>query len=140
VDLEKFSIIWNMSIARVLCWILSSAFCFVTNYFVNKNFRKINLFTVGDFEEYNQFQTSFLEQHVWNQKMQNILQLYFFSYADPSGKFWSLKSKLSIVGVETLLTITKLHSKLIFVDFTLKSSSEQKLYWSENKNFPFGSA
>ncbi len=45
----------------------------------------------------------------------NYLQPYFLSYASPSEKFWSLESKSSIVRTFYVLTMIKLHSKLIIV-------------------------
>jgi predicted acetyltransferase len=56
------------------------------------------------------------------------IQPYFFSYADPSEKFWSLKSKPSIVKTFYELTIIKLHSKLIFFLILLEKVHQNKKY------------
>ncbi len=52
----------------------------------------------------------------------------FFSYADPSEKFRSLKSKPSIVKTFQILTIIKLCSKLIFFKILLYELYQNKSY------------
>jgi hypothetical protein len=58
----------------------------------------------------------------------NDLQPYFFSYADPSEKFWSLKSKPSVVKNFYVLTMIKLHSRLIFLYILLYKVHQNKSY------------